>query len=386
LRAILPSVAAKVDPKLRELAMLAHQSLMKLVKESNPETDLKAFDFAPTLNVLSNQLLHEAVNTRLAALQWMLMLRVTMPQQMFEHVDELTPALLKTLSDQSDKVVKVDLEVLALMSSVKSQESPERREQADNFFTRFMLDLMALFSTDPELLATRGSFIVRNLCTLLEAEKIYRAFAGILLKEQDLDFAQLMVQNLNLILLTSPELFPLRKELMAMATEGSRSLFTELYKSWCHSPVATLSLCLLTQVYDHAGALLDKFGQLDVTVEFLVEVDKLIQLLESPIFTYLRLQLLEPHSYCHLIKCLYGLLMLMPQTTAYATLRNRLDCIPVVASTLAVLDTRKTTTGTSFFKGNIGAAIDFPALLKHFDQVQEQHAQHRSPKEDGIES
>jgi hypothetical protein len=48
-----------------------------------------------------------------------------------------------------------------------------------------------------------------------------------------------------------------------------------------------------------------------------VQVDKLIQLIESPIFTYLRLQLLQPNSYAHLIKCLYGLLMLLPQVCHY---------------------------------------------------------------------
>ena len=50
-----------------------------------------------------------------------------------------------------------------------------------------------------------------------------------------------------------------------------------------------------------------------VTVHFLVELDKLTQLLESPIFTHLRLQLLEPQRYAFLVKALYGLLMLLPQ-------------------------------------------------------------------------
>ena len=50
-----------------------------------------------------------------------------------------------------------------------------------------------------------------------------------------------------------------------------------------------------------------------VTVNFLVELDKLTQLLESPIFTHLRLQLLEPQRYAYLVKALYGLLMLLPQ-------------------------------------------------------------------------
>ena len=52
---------------------------------------------------------------------------------------------------------------------------------------------------------------------------------------------------------------------------------------------------------------------LQVTVGFLVELDKLTQLLESPIFTYLRLQLLEPQRYAYLVKALYGVLMLLPQ-------------------------------------------------------------------------
>lgn len=56
--------------------------------------------------------------------------------QMFEHVDELAPALLKTLSDVSDKVVKLDLEVLAEMSSTDEGEAEDRREQAESFFKR----------------------------------------------------------------------------------------------------------------------------------------------------------------------------------------------------------------------------------------------------------
>jgi vacuole morphology and inheritance protein 14 len=46
-----------------------------------------------------------------------------------------------------------------------------------------------------------------------------------------------------------------------------------------------------------------------------MQLDKLVQLLESPIFVALRLQLLEVHAECHadLLKSLYCLLMLLPQ-------------------------------------------------------------------------
>lgn len=41
----------------------------------------------------------------------------------------------------------------------------------------------------------------------------------------------------------------------------------------------------------------------------------------------LRLQLLEPEKYPYLFKCLYGLLMLLPQSSAFMSLRNRLNAV-----------------------------------------------------------
>ena len=44
----------------------------------------------------------------------------------------------------------------------------------------------------------------------------------------------------------------------------------------------------------------------------------------------LRLQLLEPEKYPHLYKCLYGLLMLLPQSSAFAALKNRLNSVSAI--------------------------------------------------------
>ena len=38
--------------------------------------------------------------------------------------------------------------------------------------------------------------------------------------------------------------------------QDSCSLFCNLYKSWCHSPISTVSLCFLSQNYHHACQLL----------------------------------------------------------------------------------------------------------------------------------
>jgi vacuole morphology and inheritance protein 14 len=135
-----------------------------------------------------------------------------------------------------------------------------------------------------------------------------------------------MVQNLNMILITAPELSDLRACLKNIESKEGSKLFIALYKSWAHNPISLLSLCLLCQQYEHAFNLMLTFGDLEISVSFLLQIDKLVQLLESPVFTFLRIQLIEPEKYPFLYKCLYGILMLLPQSSAFTTLRNRLNC------------------------------------------------------------
>lgn len=91
---------------------------------------------------------------------------------------------------------------------------------------------------------------------LLNAEHIYRTFAEIIAEETvNVKFASTMVRSLNIILLTSSELFALRNALRDITNKNSASLFKCLYKSWAHCPVSTLSLCLLAQCYEHVSDL-----------------------------------------------------------------------------------------------------------------------------------
>jgi Vacuolar protein 14 C-terminal Fig4p binding len=94
--------------------------------------------------------------------------------QILSMDDGTFPALLKTLSDPSEEVVKSDLQLLAQISSSSEEEN----------FTSFMVNLLSLFSTDRRLLETRGSLIIRQLCLSLNTERIYRTFAEILEKDE----------------------------------------------------------------------------------------------------------------------------------------------------------------------------------------------------------
>ncbi|PSN34186.1 Protein VAC14 [Blattella germanica] len=296
------------------LPCLAYDTDSKKSQEGKKEA-ITELDLPSLVDVLIKHLPHTSVQTKVAVLRWIYHLHIKVPNKMFRHVDELFPVLLRTLSDSSDEVVQQDLEVLAeiisspagkkLSSSndyslhvpVPVQQMLEAQGSSNNhtmnpYFSKFIVSLLRSFSSDRHhLLEDRGAFIIRQLCVLLNSEDIYRTLSEILLHEEDLKFASNMVETLNTILLTSSELFELRTKLKDLNSEESCMLFCCLYKSWAHNPVATVALCLLTQNYSHVCDLIRIFANLEVTVEFLTEIDKLVQLLESPIFTYLRLEL-----------------------------------------------------------------------------------------------
>jgi len=228
---------------------------------------------------------------------------------------------------------------------------------------------------------TRGALIIRKLCALLDPKSIYVSIATILNDKVDLEFSSVMVQTLNLILLTAPELAPLRKTLRETLSNNNSGVetFVILFKSWCHNPVATFSLCLLAQAYDLSSSLIMRFAEIDVTVGFLMQLDKLVQLIESPIFIHLRLELLEVNSKRHedLLKSLYGLLMLLPQSQAYKTLSDRLTTVSSLQMHM------KGNSNSSVFASH-GQSMSgsqktlYDELLKRFEEVLEQHSIFRS--------
>ena len=90
--------------------------------------------------------------------------------------------------------------------------------------------------------------------------------------------------------------------------------------------------------------------------------------MESPIFIHLRIQLLDPDNDClpDLFKSLYGLLMLLPQSAAYKTLKDRLES----ASALHMALHRHHSNGGAKAKGNQKLTAE---LLAQFDDIQSKH-------------
>lgn len=178
------------------------------IRTTSTQADL---DYAAAVNSLTLLFLNDHEATRVAALTWLIMLHRKAPRKVLAFNDGTFPALLKTLSDPSDAVVTKDLQLLSQIS----------RNSEDAYFANFMVNLLQLFSTDRKLLETRGNLIIRQLCMSLSPERIYRSLADCIEKEEDVEFASIMVQNLNNNLITAPQLAEVRKRLRNLETRVS---------------------------------------------------------------------------------------------------------------------------------------------------------------------
>lgn len=359
LNAILASLS-HLEDEIREAAKQADAALRALLQQSAEAQ----FEMHTLLHALGGHLASQYVPTLLAALQWVHMLLQKSAPRVMQLSQQIWPALFQCLSNASEEVVRLDIEALAKMAPTEEHFGP------------LVEHLLHLFRKERALLEKRGALIVRQLCEHLAPRKVFVTLAGGLRAEEDLEFASQMVQQLNLILLTTPEAIELRLLLKQSSTQSGdvkqsgegATLFQTLYPAWSHNPVALLSMCLLAQLHEHASELVLQFAEIEISVAFLLQIDKLVQLIESPIFTHVRLQLLEPEQHPYLLKALWGILMLLPQSPAFHTLKNRLAAVPEIGLLRLQLEVRKTAP-----TADRGGAIDFKSLLKTYRAVQEKH-------------
>mmetsp|Transcript_50805 Transcript_50805/g.58699 ORF Transcript_50805/g.58699 Transcript_50805/m.58699 type:complete len:861 (+) Transcript_50805:21-2603(+) len=406
------------EVEIRIVAERTNDDLLNLVKGTSSPFELRSL-----LETLMSELLNkEDVPTKMAALGWINMLMEKRKVDMNAFVEELLPVLIRTLSDPSDAVVLLNLQVLSRISLAQQRdERGDAEESEEEQFELVLNAILSLFAKDRQLLETRGSLIIRKLCVLLNAKSVYIRLANALMQyekvngkaadAETLEFVSTMVQTLNLILLTASELHDLRSILSKSCTvqpdgrssnnddneknehqeqqkkkwskqkkkfiEDSLKVFVILFRCWSHNHVATFSLCLLAQSYDLSFALVKRFSQMeDVSVGFLMQIDKLVYLLESPIFVHLRLKLLDVESTSHaqLLKSIYGILLCLPQGDAFRLLNNRLTTVCNLRDNLGLTPMPYVPTNESSGTVFVGCfPLSLNALLMRFDEILEMH-------------
>uniref|UniRef100_A0A7S1B5Y5 Vacuolar protein 14 C-terminal Fig4-binding domain-containing protein n=1 Tax=Corethron hystrix TaxID=216773 RepID=A0A7S1B5Y5_9STRA len=155
---------------------------------------------------------------------------------------------------------------------------------------------------------------------------------------RDLDFVSSFVQQMNHVLLTARETSDLRNVLRDCIgprgqdlDERKVQLFHILLNAFSHNLVAMLSLCLWAGAFETGSIFLHRINPLDINLMLYLEIDQLIELLERPLFRHLHLRMFEDDETTNnegsglmLFWTLQRLLMILPQSTGYSVLKNRM--------------------------------------------------------------
>lgn len=224
--------------------------------------------------------------------------------------------------------------------------------------------LIALHAQNEHLLGDLSN-VIRHMCKLQPPEFIMASFAveldRFIRMEQSstdqnkrnpgeatgkekrfsrtLKFVSSFIQHMCHALLNTREAIEIRntlKDCIGSRTNSERDrkrarLFHILLHSFSHNIPATLALCLWAGAYKTASTFLFQIDPIDIHLMFFLEIDRLIEMLERPVFRHLHIRMLQPDqdsrregSGSMLFKTLKAILMILPQTTSYNVLKDRL--------------------------------------------------------------
>jgi len=345
LKAILMSIADE-EHEIRRAAGFANDILAGIINKCSSNQ----IDFRNLINLLKDLLHSEQNRTVLSTIVWMKNLLISFQAEVMPLLDETLQYIIEKLNDPEEKIVKIVGDLLG--NFTYSQEK----------FHLVISRLMKSFQEN-QALNSKSHTILKRLWQSLAPTRVFITLAEQLLHNPDYKFVSQIVQKLDFILLTDEELYEVRKTLKDISTdkenlEQNVKLFESFFRTWSYNSVSTITLCLLSQQYELAYRIICYFAEIEIDVETLTQIAKLVQLLESPIFVYLRLQLLEVDRYPYLLKTLSGILMILPQGKAFNALRLRLKNIIYDKNSVDVNKDRKET------------VVDIEKLLDIFRQTQ----------------
>ena len=200
---------------------------------------------------------------------------------------------------------------------------------------------------------------------------------------KDLEFVSCFVQQMTTVLLTAKEAEEIRtvlkdsvgpdpRDLNQISSDRRQNLFRVLFYSFAHNYMAAISLCFWGGAYLTAAIALHDINPMEINLIFYLEVDQFIELVERPIFRHLHFRMLENEDEANdegnsavLFRAMKSVLMLLPQSTCYFVLKDRLS---TVAKFRQVSHSDKKNTRYVALKSSL--TIE---LVKRFKETRETH-------------
>ncbi|KPI83335.1 hypothetical protein ABL78_7630 [Leptomonas seymouri] len=319
LQAIVPQLGSK-DAATHVAAVNANQEVQDALVSMEGGVSVSVADLLlhSVMELLNSSVGEEA---QLGVLEWLLVVHHLAPQSTEKTLGDVLESVVALIDEAADNVAQRAVEVAYLLTS-------------DNRFAhvvRLVLQRL-LSSVQSGLLLSRLPTVVRRFHVFFRTRPgtdaapacVLVYFAEELAFVEDLRFISKAVLSLHSMLTTFPEFDDVRALLRCgLADAAAASLFSSLLECWRYSAVALLSLALMCRHYALALRISEYLGERELSIVTYVQLDHLVQQLESPAFAFLRVSLLRPAACPALVQTLHVLLLLLPQSSPHYELLSR---------------------------------------------------------------
>lgn len=231
-------------------------------------------------------------------------------------------------TEKNENIKSKDSKYLFLLSkSLNLLTLINKLDPNDSYFNKFLNQLLNNWEEQFNESTHKRDTIFISLCTSLGNEKLYKNMSLLLdtryKAKKNFAFTSEIINMMAKKMIVSKELYPLRTKLRL---NEDWSFFTILFKSWCPQPSALVYLCLISENYELGYNIILGLTTIEeILPKNLIQLDILVQLMESQSMTQIRMDLLMNDKQ-YLIRLLYSILMLLPQSSsAYTLLYNRLN-------------------------------------------------------------
>ena len=231
--------------------------------------------------------------TKELIIQWFSKLFTDFQVELIDKQTDVFEQLINSIYLKEQDLVSKVLSLLCMLS-----------QKNEKYLRKIIRKLIERFQNNvSDIKQDKINQVISVLCSSIQSERVFLEFARILhettavYQEQtdtltfstDIRFAQDLIETLTITVASNPMYEGFRNKLKGKKpTEfvGSKEeLFFTLYRTWCLSPVATLTLCLLARNYELAYNLIPRFTMVRLDTTRLIQLGNLVQLIESPSFT-----------------------------------------------------------------------------------------------------
>jgi len=300
-----------------KIANKFNNSLLNIVEYSDNNLNLRSFETILIKNFQQDNLSLNLV------FKWISSLINKYKEDAFSNFNDFLKKLLIFVNVKDEEIFHKLLQTLCEFSKFKE-------ENIQIIIYNLLLELK---NSKNEIMDNRGELIVNFLCSNLNIKKVFESFADQLLKIEDKIFVGKIIKYLYIYLLTIKDTENLRKLLKILkknSKDFDKNFFEKIFKIWCINPISCLILCLIAEYFELSYNLLMKLGEFKLKKEYYLELSHLVRLLESSSFINIRIYLLEPIKNKFLVKTLYGILLILPQSKAYEALLKRLKPMEMI--------------------------------------------------------